>query len=453
MIIIDNALARLEAEGRPIRVALVGAGFQGAGIVRQIVRSTPGMRVAGIANRHLDKAVEAYACLGIDPVTCEGSAIASSIAAGLPVATEDAAGLVQAEGVDVVVEVTGSIEYAANVVVAAISAGKHVVQMNAELDGTVGPILKHMADEAGVIYSFSDGDQPGVQMNLLRFVRGIGVTPRLSANIKGLHDPLRNPFTQRGFAEKWGQKPEMVASFADGTKISYEQAIVANGAGFRVARRGMIGPDFSGGDPSAPLVPVEDTLSAFIPALDAEGPGLVDYVVGARPAPGVFVVGTHDDPRQQHFLALYKLGNGPYYCFYTPYHLCHFEVPNSIARAALFNDAVLAPLAGPRVGVITVAKKRLAASDVITQFGGFEAYGMAENQDVIDRDGLLPLGLALGAKVVREVPQGQALTFADVQLPPGRLVDRLYREQRARFGPTGANHSLRDMRCQQQTFH
>ncbi len=438
MILVDSALARREAEGRPIRVGLVGAGFQGAAIVRQIVTATPGMRVAGVANRNLEPARRAWADLGVEPVTCEGrAAIEAAIAAGRPVATEDAVALAQADGVDVVVEVTGSVEYAAGVVLAAIEAGKHVVQMNAELDGTVGPVLKARADAAGVIYSFSDGDQPGVQMNLYRFVRGLGVTPVLCGNIKGLHDPYRNPETQRGFAEKWGQKPAMVASFADGTKISYEQAVVANGTGFRVARRGMLGPDFSGGNPGAPLVPVEDTVPAFAEALDRVvgegGPGLVDYVVGARPGPGVFVLGTHDDPRQRHFLNLYKLGQGPYYCFTTPYHLCHFEVPTSVARAALFGDAVLAPLAGPVVGVVAVAKTDLAPGALISEFGGFEAYGVAENQEAIDRENLLPLGLALGASLRRPVPKDRALTFDDVILPAGRLVDRLYAEQRERF--------------------
>ena len=138
--------------------------------------------------------------------------------------------------------------------------------------------------------SGADGDQPGVQQNLLRFVRGIGVKPVLAGNIKGLHDPYRNPQTQQAFAAKWGQNAAMVASFADGTKISFEQAIVANGNGFRVARRGMLGPDFSGGDPTAPLTPIEECLPRFEEVLDQGGPGLVDYVVGARPGPGVFVI-------------------------------------------------------------------------------------------------------------------------------------------------------------------
>lgn len=434
MIIVDSALAKLEAEGRPIRVGVVGTGFQGAAIIRQIMTVTSGIRIVAAANRNVDRASKAFTDLGIDPVVCSGkAAIASAIARGQVAVTEDAVGLAGADGVDVIVEVTGSVEHAAQVALAAIAAGKHFVQMNAELDGTVGPILKRYADSAGVIYSFADGDQPGVQMNLFRFVRGIGVKPVLCGNIKGLHDPYRNPTTQKSFAERWGQSPAMVASFADGTKISYEQAIVANGTGFKVARRGMVGPDFSGGDPHAPLVPLEETVAAFADHLQADGPGLVDYVVGARPGPGVFILGTHDDSRQQHFLNLYKLGSGPYYCFYTPYHLCHFEVPFSIARAALFQDAVLAPLGGPEVGVIAMAKVDLSPGDIIAEFGGYHAYGVAENSEVISRDRLLPLGIALGSRVKRTVAKDQALTFDDVEIPSGRTVDKLYAEQEARF--------------------
>ena len=443
MIIVDTALARLQAQDRPIRVAVVGAGFQGAAIVRQITRATPGMRVAGVANRHIGPAVRAFTDLGLDPAPVSGrAAIDAALRAGTPVATEDADSLARADGVDVVFEVTGSVDYAATVVLAAIGAGKHVVQMNAELDGTVGPILKAKADEAGVVYSFSDGDQPGVQMNLYRFVKGLGVAPVLCGNIKGLHDPYRDPTTQRAFAERWGQKPAMVASFADGTKISFEQAVVANGTGMRVARRGMIGPDFSGGDPTAPLLPLAQTLAPFAEHLARAPTGLVDYVVGAAPGPGVFVLGTHDDPRQQHFLNLYKLGTGPYYCFNTPYHLCHFEAPTSVARAVLFQDAVLAPRGGPVVGVVAVAKKDLSPGDTITEFGGYEAYGVAENAEIIARDRLLPLGIALGCRLVRPVPRDQALTFADVSVPPGRTVDRLYAEQEQRFAGTAAETAL-----------
>jgi predicted homoserine dehydrogenase-like protein len=253
-----------------------------------------------------------------------------------------------------------------------------------------------------------DGDQPGVQMNLYRFVKGIGVTPVLCGNIRGMHDAYRNPTTQQAFAAKWGQQPQRVASFADGTKVSYEQAIVANGTGMRVARRGFIGPDFSGGNPDSPLVPLEKAIEAFADTLDPARPGLVDYVIGARPNPGVFVIGRHDDPRHQHYLRLYKLGNGPYYLFYTPYHLCHFEFPTSVARAVLFRDAVLAPAGPPRVGVIAVAKRAIAAGERLDGFGGYATYGVAIAKD-------------------------EPIAMSDVRVPQGRTIDRLYAEQTRHF--------------------
>lgn len=436
MIIVDTALTQRERQGNPIRVGMVGAGFQASGIGLQIMTATPGMRLCAIANRHLDAAVKVFQQTGVTPVACETQQeLETAIAAGRPAVTEDAVALARAEGLDVVIEVTGSLEFAAHAVLAALESGKDVIQMNAELDGTIGPILKVKADAAGVVYSFADGDQPGVQMNLYRFVAGLGIKPVLCGNIKGLHDPYRNPATQESFAKRWGQKPAMVASFADGTKISFEQAIVANGTGMQVAQRGMLGPDFSRGVVSGPVIPIEQTVSAFEPYLNPQGPGLVDYVVGARPGPGVFVLGAIDSPRQRHYLELYKLGEGPYYCFTTPYHLCHFEVPTSVARAVLFRDPVLSPLEGPKVGVIAVAKKTLREGDTIEELGGFEVYGVAENIGVIRRERLMPIGLALGCQVAGHVEKDAALTFDDVRIPPGRLIDRLYAEQEVMFAP------------------
>jgi predicted homoserine dehydrogenase-like protein len=447
MIIVDTALRRREAEGRPIKVGMIGAGFQGRGIARQIIRYTPGMRLCAIANRHIEPAIEAFKLVGEAPLVCESqSTLDAAISSGRPAVTEDPYALAKAEGLDAIIEVTGSVEHAAGVVLAAIAAGKHVIQMNAELDGTVGPILKVKAEKAGVIFSFSDGDQPGVQMNLHRFVSGLGVKPVLCGNIKGLHDPYRNPTTQEAFARKWGQKPAMVASFADGTKISFEQAIVANGTGMQVAMRGMIGPDFSGGNPDAPLTQIEATVASFAPYLDKADAGLVDYVVGARPGPGVFVLGTTDDATQRHYLNLYKLGSGPYYCFYEPYHLCHFQVPASVARAVLFNDPTLVAAQGPRVGVVAIAKTDLGAGELIEEFGGYQVYGVAENMDIIRCEQLLPIGLSIGCRLKRGVAKDAVLTFADVAIPPNRIVDTLYDEQEKHFAsphPHCDSHSKR----------
>jgi predicted homoserine dehydrogenase-like protein len=293
--------------------------------------------------------------------------------------------------------------------------------MNAEVDATVGPVLARMAAEQGVVYTGCDGDQPGVQMNLVRFVRGIGLTPLVAGNIKGLQDPYRTPTTQAGFAAKWGQDPHMVTSFADGTKISIEQATVANATGMTVARRGMRGGDFPGH--------VDDLTSTYdVEELRAQG-GVVDYVVGTKPGPGVYVLASHDDPKQQHYLNLYKLGEGPLYSFYTPYHLCHFEVPTTVARAVLFGDATITPLGAPTVEVLTTAKQDLPAGTVLDGLGGYDYYGQAERADVTAKERLLPIGAAEGCRLLRSVAKDEVIGYADVELPADRLVDRLRAEQ------------------------
>ncbi len=428
MIIVDEALRRRQ-DGRPISVALVGAGFMGRGIALQIMTVTTGMRLAVIVARNLDLAKRACHEAGeLSPrVVTTARELKAAMDGGVTAVTDDWELACRGEGIDAVIEVTGSLDYAAAVVCSAIENRKHVILMNAELDGTIGPLLKRRADAAGVVYSNSDGDQPGVIMNLFRFVRGIGVRPVLCGSIKGLHDPYRNPTTQIAFAKRWGQKPHMVASFADGTKISFEQALVANATGMRVARRGMTGPTVEAGTPvekAAELLPAQEFMHTA---------GIIDYVVGAAPAPGVFVLGTIEQPQQRHYLALYKLGDGPIYCFSTPYHLCHFEVPNSVARAVLFGDTVIAPAGPPVVEVVATAKCDLHAGSVIDDMGYYMTYGQCENADVTHRDRLLPMGLAAGCRLRRDIPKDQVLTYDDVELPQDRLIDRLRAEQEEFF--------------------
>ncbi len=428
MIVVDKALQECLATGNPVRVGMIGAGFMGRGIANQIINSVPGMELVAIANRHLEGAKRAYEEAGIEEVQKveTTTALEEAISQGTYAITEDAKLLCRAEQIDALIEVTGTIEYAAGVVMEAIANRKHVILMNAELDGTIGSILKVYADRAGVILSACDGDQPGVQMNLYRFVKSIGLTPLLCGNIKGLQDPYRNPTTQEGFARRWGQKPHMVTSFADGTKISFEQAIVANATGMQVAKRGMLGYEFKGHvDEMTDMYDVEQLKQLG---------GIVDYVVGTKPGPGVFVFATHDDPKQKHYLNLYKLGEGPLYSFYTPYHLCHFEVPLSVARVVLLQDTVMSPLGEPTVDVVATAKINLKAGDVLDGIGYYMTYGQCENSEVARQENLLPMGLAEGCRLKRDIAKDSVLTYEDVELPSGRLCDRLRAEQDAYFG-------------------
>ena len=425
MIIIDKALEKRHQEGNPIRVAMVGAGYMGRGIALQIVTATVGMELVAISNRTLAEAERAYRQAGVESVkTVETVArLEEAIAQGQYAITDDAMLLCQAEGIDAVIEVTGTIEFGAHVALKAIENGKHVILMNAELDATLGPILKVYADRAGVVITNSDGDQPGVIMNLYRFVKAISCQPVLAGNIKGLHDPYRTPKTQRGYAAKYHQKPQMVTSFADGTKISMEMAIVANAIGFKVGKRGMYGPHCEHVSDALRLFPMEQMLNG----------GLVDYVVGAEPAAGVFVLGYNDHPLQQEYLKYYKMGDGPLYVFYTPYHLCHLEVPLTVARAVLFGDAAVTPQGGPVCEVITAAKRDLKAGEVLDGLGGFTCYGLLENAEVCYAENLLPMGISPGCRLKRDIRKDQVITYDDVELPEGRLCDKLRAEQAARF--------------------
>lgn len=424
MIIVDNALRAREASGNPIRVGMVGSGFMGTGLANQIVNSVTGMRLVAISNRNVEKAIRAYAEAGARPteVATQG-ALDDAIRGGKPAVTDDAMLLCRSDLIDVIVEVTGAVEFGCHVVLEALAHKKHVVLMNAEVDATVGPILQTYAKQAGVILSACDGDQPGVEINLFRHVQGLGLIPRLMGNIKGLQDPYRDPTTQEGFAKRWGQNPSMVTSFADGSKVSFEQAIVANATGMQVAKRGMLGYDHTGH--------VDELTSRYDIEMLRERGGIVDYVVGAKPSPGVFCLAEHTDPKQRHYLDLYKLGEGPLYSFYTPSHLCHFEVPNTVARVVLFGDAAGRPLGASTVEVCATAKRDLKAGEILDDYGHYMTYGEAENADVMRRERLLPEGIVEGCRLLRDVPKDQTLTYDDVQLPEGRLVDKLRDEQEA----------------------
>jgi predicted homoserine dehydrogenase-like protein len=259
-------------------------------------------------------------------------------------------------------------------------------------------------------------------MNLLRFVRTIGYQPVLVGNVKGFYDPHRNPETQAGFARQHGQRPKMITSFADGTKLSMEASVLANASGFSVAKRGMSG--FRCGH-------VKDVLGLYDLDQLLEQP-IVDFVLGAEPGSGAFVVGHDDDPERRAYMEYFKMGEGPFHVFYRPFHLTHLEAPLSVARAVLFGDAAIRPAGAPRVEVITHAKIDLAAGDMLDGIGGFTCYGVIDN--IASARGFLPMGLSEGAVLRHSVPADIPIRSEDVELPNGRLVDRLRARQEAYFG-------------------
>jgi len=262
-------------------------------------------------------------------------------------------------------------------------------------------------------------------MNLVRWVKGLGLIPRVIGNVKGLQDPYRNPTTQQGWAERWGQNAAMVTSFADGSKISFEQSIVANATGFKVRSRGMSrGLKYDGS--------IMDIHKLYdLDEVRTLG-GIVDYTVGPNGVK-VFCLAEHTDPKQRHYLNLYKMGEGPLYPFWIPYHLVHFEAPNSIARVVLFQDSLAPALGGPVVEVCAVAKRDLAAGEVLDEYGMYTTYGEAANVEEMSSMRYLPEGLVEGCRLKRPISKDQALTYDDVELPAGRLADKLRAEQYRHF--------------------
>ena len=427
MIIVDNLLKAREAQGKPVRVGMLGCGFMGQGLTNQITNSVPGMRMVAIYSRKVPRGLQAFRYSGLaNPVQASTQAeLDGAIAAGKPVVTEDAFLLARSERIDLLVDVTGSVEFGARVVLEAFKHNKDVVLMNAEIDATIGPILQTYAAKQGKILSACEGDEPGLQINLYRWVKGLGLIPRVIGNVKGLQDPYRNPTTQKGFAEKWDQNPAMVTSFADGSKISFEQAIVANATGFVVKSRGM----------SRGLEYRDDVMKIGklynIDELRELG-GIVDYVVGT-PYTKIYCLAEHPDPKQQHYLNLYKIGEGPLYSFFLPYHLVHFEVPNAIARVALLRDSVAPSLAGPVVEVCAVAKRDLLADEILDDYGMYMTYGEAVNAEEMCDKRYLPEGLVEGCKLKRAIKKDSVITYDDVKLPTDRVADRLRAEQYRHF--------------------
>src|SRR5258708_32346639 len=306
---VDTALQEREHTGHPIRVGMVGAGATGRAIALQLGTPVPGIRLAAIANRTIAQAERAFREAGITNWlrVCSAREAESAIARGLSVLTDDPTVLTHCDAIDLLVEVTGSVEPAAQLALQAFERGKHLVLVNAELDSFIGPILKVKADQAGVVVTHTDGDEPGVAMALRRYLRSLGLRTVAAGNLKGMVDYYRNPDTQRAFAEKNDQDARKVTSFADATKLSMEATVLANATGFRAGRRGMYGAACKDVREMANLLPHDQMLST----------GLVDYALGAAPYTGAFVIVHEDSPFKKVALGSYKLWDGAFYVLYT----------------------------------------------------------------------------------------------------------------------------------------
>lgn len=424
MIIVDSQLNVRQKRANPIKVGVIGAGVMGMGVINQIIKYSPGIEVPVVYNRSRENALKSFGKIGIKDYALVDSqkALNENIAKGKFSLIEDISLMINAQGLDLLIEMTGSIDFGLTTILDAFKNGKNVLSFNAELEATLGFFLKKEAEKYGVKYGVADGDQPAVTVNLFRFVKQMGLQPLVCGNIKGLQDRTRTPFTQKGFAEQWEMTPEMVTSFADGTKISIEQACIANATNMSIAQRGMLGYHAEGH--------VDELMHLFDFEMLKEKGGIVDYLVGPKPGPGVFIYATApDDPILLKYLKYMKLGEGPLYCFYIPYHLLFLEIASSICRIIDFDDTILTADYGLNVEVIAIAKTDLKKGDKIDGMGGFKTYGVCETSQTTRVQSLLPMGLAQGSTLLNDVPKDSAISMKDVILPKNKLAVNLYNEQ------------------------
>ena len=407
---LHRRLQELERRGTRIRVGLVGAGQMGEGLA-VVLEQMAGIETAVVVDKAPGRSVEAFASAGLDRSdvmeTDDPDRALTALSDGRRVATSNLE-LAWCEPVDISVEATGIPEVGARVARGAIEAGKHVLQMNVETDATVGYALRRMAEEAGVVYTLSGGDEPGAIMDLYDFVASLGMEVVSAGKGKNNRlDRTATPATVSRLARQRRMNPKMLASFVDGTKTMVEMTSLANGIGFVPDVRGMHGPEVTVGTIASTYIPTDQggVLS---------GRGKVDY--GRGVAPGVFVVFTTDHPKLIRDLGYLSMGPGPYYALYRPYHLANIETPISMVRAVLSGETTLATDQPPTAETVAFAKRNLSVGETISDLGGHRVYGMIEKAATAVRHRLLPVGLAPGAVVTSPVKAGEPLAYGDVEL-------------------------------------
>jgi predicted homoserine dehydrogenase-like protein len=412
-----------EALGDRYRVGLVGAGQMGEGLVAQMER-VPGMRVHVVADVVPGRAVEVFRNANVDEKdiveTDDPVAAGEAVADGRRVATTNPSAA-WAEPVDITIEATGVPEVGARVAYGAILAGKHVLQMNVETDATVGYTLRKLARSAGVVYSLTSGDEPGATTELYDFASSLGF--EIVCVGKGKNNPLdrtANPTTMAEQARAKQMNPKMLASFVDGTKTMVEMTSLANAVGFV--------PDIPGAH--GPQATRDNLAQVFAPDKDGgilSRTGVVDYAIGI--APGVFVIFTTDHPKLVRDLQYLSMGQGPYWSLYRPYHLTSLETPFTVARMLLWGETISATDRPPTAETVAVAKKDLLSGETIDGLGGFAVYGYIETAEQARAGDMLPLGLAPGSVLTRDVTAGDPVTYADVELDESLMIVHLRRLQ------------------------
>jgi len=377
-----------------IRIAVVGVGAMGRGIV-SVLRKIEDMEVVAVADVDSNALERAKPFLENDTLVTTN---AIDVLARKP---------------DVLVEATGTIVEAVFIVRRAIEQKIHVVLMNSEVDQLFGRLLAKDAEANGVILTSDAGDQHGVLIRTIEDVRGMGLEVVMAGNNKGFLNRYANPESIKEEAAKRRLSLRQCTAYTDGTKLAIEMAIVGNAAELGLLQTAMMGPKINN---------VEDALEAFDLERARELGGVVDYVLGAKPGGSVFVIGYSDDQEDRFYMNYYKMGEGPYYLFMRPYHLCHFETPLAIRRIMESGKPILVQKRR-LLEVGCRAKTDLQEGTRLEGIGGHHLYG------ILEKAGNSPIGMAEGTVLLKSKKKDQIITWDDVRFPKEDYRLSLWREQ------------------------
>jgi predicted homoserine dehydrogenase-like protein len=417
---------RLAEAGRPVRVGLIGSGEMGTDIVTQCGQMT-GITVAAIAEINVEAAIKALQIAGRPEgsfgVADGKAAFDRALEAGQTAVTLDAQAVCTHPLIDVVIDATGKPAVGAEIGLTAMEHGKHLVMMNVEADVTIGAYLQSEARRLGVVYTLGAGDEPSSCMELINFVTGLGY-PIVAAG-KGKNNPLNVEATPDQYLEEAARRnmnPRMLVEFVDGSKTMVEMAAIANATGLIPDRPGMHGPAATLDELEKVLCPKEDggVLSRK---------GVVDYSIGKGVAPGVFVIAEMAHPRIRERMHDLKLGPGPYYKFFRPYHLTSLEVPLSCARAVLYGQADMQPLPRPSAEVCAIAKRDLAAGEKLDAIGEYTYRAWIMTYEDAQAARGIPCGLLEGGRTTGPVRKGELLTYDNAAVDGAARIVALRRRQ------------------------
>lgn len=415
-----NMLDRLKALDKDIRVGIIGIGSIGTGLVLQ-AHMTPGMESVAIADIRIDRAIAWAEKLQRDYEIVETpQAMHEAIHRGKLAVCQDGDLIARCDLVDVLIESTNSIPAGGKFALTALEHRKHLVMMNYEADLMFGPYLLHLAQKRGVVYTSCDGDQPAVIKRLVDDLQFWGFELVMAGNIKGYLDRYVNPTTIIPEADKRNLDYKMCSSYTDGTKLGVEMAVLANALGLRTAVPGMYGSRANHVHDIFDLLDLE--------ALWDGKQALVDYVLGAKPTGGVFAIGYTDNEHQQSTLAWFppKMGPGPFYMFYRPYHLGHIEAMTCVAEAVLDGSPILQPTFGFQTNVYAYAKRDLRAGEPLDGIGGYACYGLIENcSENVERPGM-PICLAEDVTLKRDVAKDEKIFMDEVSYDPDAFQFKLF---------------------------